>query len=113
MRLLSFTVRLEGSDRHGREGDPPAEATFETLDEAVGAAKRIVDAYLEGAYQPGMSARQLWQSYAMYGVSPFITSEELTTSPFSAWSYASNRIRSWRVEEASGARGPAPEELPR
>lgn len=110
---MTYAVLVDESRPHGRKMDRYAHGTFDTLDAAIRAAKRIVDDYLDAAYEPGMSGQRLWQIYVMFGDDPFIASEELTVSPFSAWSYASERIRSWNVRPPSGTADAPLGRLPR
>ena len=59
--------------------------TFDSLELAVAAAKRIVDHYLATAHTPGMSAAELYHSYTSFGEDPYIVGERVR---FSAWDYA-------------------------
>lgn len=61
---------------------------FESQEEALAAAKDIVDRGLETVYKPGMSAEELFGNYTMFGEDPFIVPED---SEFSAWEYARKR----------------------
>jgi hypothetical protein len=59
---------------------------FDTEEEAVTTAKRIVDDFLTEGYKPGMSAEELYSGYTMFGEDPWISG-----SKFSAWQYAKER----------------------
>ena len=66
--------------------------TFATPDEAIAAAKRIVDQCLD-EYPPESSASDRYTHYQMFGDDPFIVVEDDGKSPgepvkFSAWDYA-------------------------
>ena len=65
---------------------------FDTLEEAIEACKKVVDEYLNDAYQPGMTSDELLTSYVLYGEDPFIVGAEKKV-PFSARDYARERIK--------------------
>lgn len=62
---------------------------YGTLDAAIEACKKIVDEWLESAYQPGMGAEELCSSYKNFGLDPWISGIEKNI--FSAWEYAEKR----------------------
>lgn len=53
---------------------------------AVQVCKTIVDEFLVFAMKPGMTAKQLYSSYTMFGEDPYIIGE--IDQHFSAWKYA-------------------------
>ena len=63
---------------------------YGTLEEAIAVSKKIVDAFLENLYRPGMTAKELLDGYRGYGEDPFIMPGEGGV-PFSAWGYAAAR----------------------
>lgn len=62
--------------------------SFATADEAIEAAKKIVDEYLLSDFTPGISAAMLYKRYQMFGEDPFIIAEPKENISFSAWDYA-------------------------
>jgi len=85
-----FTVVVEENSHYQDDSHRYEHGEFDTLEAAIQAARKIVDEYLDTAYKPGMSSKQLFESYAMFGEDPFIRgAEELV--PFSAWDYARKR----------------------
>lgn len=69
---------------------------YPTYDAAVEAAKRLVDAYLCRAHQPGMTPEQLLLSYRTFADNPSIhlpEGQEPPAEPFSVWKYAERRCR--------------------
>ena len=66
---------------------------FSLLEEAIEASKKLVDEYLTSAYQPGMNAKDLFESYTSFGEDPFIVSSSTDglKADFSAWDYAKKR----------------------
>jgi len=59
----------------------------------VEASTKIVEEYLRSAYQPGMSAQDLFSNYVSFGEDPFIiaTPSKETEVLFSARDYAKRR----------------------
>jgi hypothetical protein len=64
---------------------------YDTVEEAIGACKEMVDAWLQDHYRPGMTAEELEKGYKMFGDDPFVPGVD--PEAFSAWSYASQRAR--------------------
>ena len=64
---------------------------FPKWDEAVGAAKKVVDDYLLAEYKPGVTASSLYSSYVSFGKDPFIIPSPSKKTSFSAWDYAKMR----------------------
>ena len=66
---------------------------FETRDDALAAAKRIVDDFLSSSLRPGMTAEELYTIYVGFGEDPFIVPVTSTDErwTFSAWRYAKDR----------------------
>jgi hypothetical protein len=67
--------------------------TYQSLEEAVTVARRIVDEFLEWEYRSGMSANDLYDQYVSFGEDPFIVPDERVGEGviFSAWDYAKQR----------------------
>lgn len=61
------------------------------MEEALAAAKGIVDEFLQKEYRPGMTAEELYDQYVSFGDDPFIRSEDKKGSESSAWDYAKQR----------------------
>ena len=59
---------------------------YRTMQEAISTCKKIVDESLADNYKAGMSPKQLYASYCMFGEDPYVDSNE--KSNFSAWDYA-------------------------
>lgn len=64
---------------------------FESADDALQLARDIVERSLP-AYQQGISADAMLDSYKLFGEDPFIVPEP-DTGHFSAWDYAAQRCR--------------------
>jgi hypothetical protein len=65
---------------------------FDNADEAIAAAKQIVDRDLLAAYSAGMTADELYDHYTSFGSDPFIRSDDRACH-FSAWNYAKARCK--------------------
>jgi hypothetical protein len=63
---------------------------FQSYEQAVVAARAIVDAFLTLHHTPGMSADQLFALYTSFGDDPFSV-PAAPESPVSAWAYAGQR----------------------
>ncbi len=72
----------------------------ETADEAIEAAKRIVDEYLESARHQGMCAADLYSSYVAFGEDSFVVAPKgAPPVQFSAWDYAKERSKQMAAED--------------
>ncbi|CAN0620174.1 conserved protein of unknown function [Burkholderia multivorans] len=82
-------------DDNGHYRDPeyrtgPRE--FETVDAALGEARRIVNACLDDLHEQGMTAGALFERYMLFGEDPWLVPwDGGPTVPFSAWTYAKER----------------------
>ena len=65
---------------------------FTSAGAAIAAAREIVDAYLEAAREPGMTAGELYSSHATFGKDSHIVADDPHCT-FSAWDYAKERCR--------------------
>jgi hypothetical protein len=86
---MIYTVRVDDNFHYMDKEARYTHGEYATLEDALKAAKEIVDGYLSSAYTPGMSAEDLYQSYTSIGDDPFIVGPE--DSHFSAWNYAKAR----------------------
>lgn len=71
---------------------------YSTAEDAVSAAKQIVDNSLRHLYQDGFSPEKLYDRYQDFGEDPFIVSEDKNCK-FSAWGYAKTRCNSICTEK--------------
>jgi hypothetical protein len=93
MPTTPFKVIVAG---HARYMDKDAEyelGSFEDLESAIAASKKLVDNYLQSAFQPGMTAEALLRGYMMFGEDPYILgpNKKTDSGPFSAVDYARQR----------------------
>lgn len=92
---MSFRVLVDDNFHYMDEDERYELGTFPTLDAAIEAAKAVVDDYLTHALaqKPGMSADELFASYASFGEDPFVVGPGLNGVPFSARDYARKRCQ--------------------
>ena len=88
---MPYTVFVDDNYHYMDECERYELGTFETLAAAIEVSKSIVDDYLATAHKAGMSARELFESYTMFGEDPYIVSSAVAGVPFSAWDYARER----------------------
>lgn len=86
----SYTVFVDDFFHFMEENDRYKLGDFATADEAIDAARRVVDAYLRDAFRPGLSAASLLYSYTQFGEGPFILTDDIACR-FVAWEYARER----------------------
>ena len=89
---MRYKVLVDDNFHYMDESERYELGEFDTLEEAIRACKKVVDDFLESAYQPGMTVGELLQQYTFFGEDPFIITGDGTV-PFSARDYASDRVR--------------------
>jgi hypothetical protein len=90
---MPYTVYVDDNARYMDEEARSRDSEWDDADAAVARCRGIVDTYLEAALEPGMSWRQLFDSYTTFGEDPWILAapgEELASS---AWDYARERCQ--------------------
>jgi hypothetical protein len=85
---LPFTVMVADNFHYMDEDEKYELGKFATLEDAIAASKRIVDASLASALKPGMSADALFRQYTSFGEDPYILGSRERGVPFSAREYA-------------------------
>jgi len=87
-----YTVRVDDNYHYMDESERFTLGEYETWDEAVAAAKKLVDDFLSENYKPGMIAGDLYVCYTMFGEDPFIVGDRPESKEaFSGWDYAKAR----------------------
>jgi len=86
-----YTVVVADNFHYMDSSEHYVHGSFDSLEEAVRAAKTIVDSWLADNRKPGMTAAQLYEGYVAFGEDPFISAANLEGVPFSAWTYAKQR----------------------
>lgn len=94
-QIVQYQVFVDDHFHYRDESERYLDATFPTYDEAVERCRAIVDADLENALKPGMTAEKLFELYSLFGPDPFVLAEprQKIDPPFSAWEYAQARSK--------------------
>lgn len=95
MAKQKYIVMVDDNFHFMDESERYKAGEYDNYDDAVAKCKAIVDDFLESALEPGMTAKQLFGSYTMFGDDPFIQGDPKAESKisFSAWDYAKERSR--------------------
>jgi hypothetical protein len=93
-RKMPFTVIVADNFHYMDKSENYKLGDFDSLEQAVEAAKRIVDECLASGYQSGESASSLYQRYTSFGPDPYIISPGTSGVLFSEWNYARQRCES-------------------
>lgn len=97
---MPYVVFIDDNFHYMDESERYRHGEFATCDEAIAACQKIVDAYLESAYKPGMTAAELFTSYTFFGEDPFIRTDD-EQCKFSARTYASARCQAMVDHQSS------------
>ena len=87
---MKYTVFVDDNFHMGEEEERYKLGEYDSCQEAVDACKEIVDEFINKGYSEGMSFKELWEGYMMFGEDPFIQSDD-PICKFSAWNYAKQR----------------------
>ena len=89
---MFYIVRVDENARYMDEEARHTLGEYQSADEALAVARRVVDEDLAELFRPGMSAATLFNQYTTFGRDPFIVSDDPACT-FSAWDYARARSR--------------------
>ena len=84
-----YKVFVDDTFHYMDEEERTTHGEFATLGTAIDACKKIGNKFLASAYESGMSAKELYSKYKMFGEDPWISGR--VGVPFSAWEYAKQR----------------------
>lgn len=84
---MSYKVFIDDNFHYMDEGERVALGEFVSADDALAAARRIVEESLIEFHKPGMSADEIYDLYLQFGSDPFIVSSDEPIT-FSAREYA-------------------------
>ena len=87
---MKYTVFVDDNFHYGDDEERYKLDEFDTCEEAVAACKKIVDEFFAIGYKEGITFKELWEGYMMFGEDPFIQSSD-PNCKFSAWTYAKQR----------------------
>jgi hypothetical protein len=83
-----YVVLVDDNFHYQKEEERYRAGDYATLEEAVSKCRSIVDDFLKSGLKHGMSSKELYEQYCMFGEDPFIRGPE---AGFSAWDYARQR----------------------
>ncbi len=83
-----YIVFVDYNFHYMDESERYKQGEYATFQGAVKACQMIIDDCLSGLYKPGMSSKELFDGYVLFGEDPFICGQK---SDFSAWDYARRR----------------------
>ena len=89
---MKYTVFVDDNFHYMDESYRYKLGIYSTWDEAVQAAKSLVDEFLTGNKAKASSAEELFSAYCQYGEDPFIDAPEAYTK-FSARKYAGEKCK--------------------
>ena len=73
-----YTVYVDDNFHYEDESKREKLGEFQSAAEAIAAARKLVDSYLDRAFEPGMTAEALFRSFTTFGRDPFIVPSEGT-----------------------------------
>jgi len=83
-----YTVYIDDNFHYQNEDERYKQGEYDTKEEAINVCRKIVDDCLSNAFKPGMTEKELYESYTHFGEDPFIDG-----GGFSAWNYAKERCK--------------------
>jgi hypothetical protein len=87
----TYMLFVHDSFNAGQDDAPRRVGPFSRASEALAEARRIVDSYLLGTFEPGTTADELFRRFTGYGDAPVIVPRDDDTRGFSAHDYARAR----------------------
>lgn len=87
---MNYTVQVDDNYHYMDKDYRYTLGHFPTYEEALAAARAIVDGFLKQNHTPGMTPSELYGQYTFFGDDPFISPSK-ADQPFSAWTYARQR----------------------
>lgn len=87
--FMKYKVLVDDNFHFADESARTTAGEYDTAEEALVCAKKIVDTYLTATYRSGMSANKLYEQYVTFGEDPYI--EGPARLGFSAREYARTR----------------------
>ena len=89
---MKYAVYVDDNFHIGEEGERYKLDEYDSCQAAVDACMKIVDDFMRQRYREGISFKEMWEGYMMFGEDPFIESDD-SNCKFSAWTYAKQRCR--------------------
>jgi len=89
---MKYIVFVDDNFHHMDESQRYKLGEYDSCSEAIDECMKIVDEFIDKAYDDKISYQDLYSGYTMYGEDPFIITEDKECK-FSAWDYAKNRCQ--------------------
>ena len=86
--IKKITIYVDDNFHYMDESERYEAGKFATKEEALAVCKKIVDDYLLSAFEPGMSKKNLYESYLCFGDDPWFHG---CHPEYSSWKYAQTR----------------------
>lgn len=87
-KMGDYTVLIH--ENSNTEENDYTHGGFSDCKSAVGACKKIVDEFLSASYKQGMTSKELYGLYTVFGEDAYVVSTDKNCS-FSSWDYAKTR----------------------
>jgi hypothetical protein len=102
VQMPRYKVMVDDNFHYQKEDERWEKGVYNSPQEAVEVCRGIVDKCLVDGYRPGISAKDLYEHYAMFGDDPFILvlAGQDNSTTFSARNYAEERCRAICQERA-------------
>jgi hypothetical protein len=81
--MLQYRVLVDDNYHFMDPGERCEQCTYDSLDEALAACRRLVDLSLEEGYQAGITAEELYGYFKGFGDDPFIVVAALASPAMS------------------------------
>lgn len=87
---MKYRVLVDDNFHFMDESERDEGRIYQAAEEALSAARQIVDDSLRHLFRSGYTPKELYDDYKSFGDDPFITTDDKSYS-FSAWNYAEKR----------------------
>ncbi len=92
---MSYQLKIYDNFHYMDEEETYLHGQFATYEEALKAAKNIVEEHFKFNYKPGITESEMTANYTMFGEDPIIINASGEVQKFSAWKYAEKYARSY------------------
>jgi hypothetical protein len=89
---MKYQIAVDDNFHYMDESERDYGDFYETAEEAITAAQKIVDKSLRRSYTDGCTPEELYNNYQGFGDDPFIITDDKSCK-FSAWTYAKGRCQ--------------------
>jgi hypothetical protein len=90
---MGYTVWVDDNFHYMDAEHRVRDSEWDDAETAEARCRSLVDDYLQSALRPGMTSRQLFDSYTAFGEDPWIAAPGGARHEFSAWDYARERCQ--------------------